>query len=722
MALRGAAPRKRVPSVAALALAALTAGWLQAASACAQVSVLTYHNDNARTGQNLNETVLSPANVDVSHFGKLFSHDVDGYVYAQPLYLRNVAVPGRGTHNVVFVATEHDSVYAFDADTNTGDNANPLWKTSFINPATGITTVRSADVPFGEIVPEVGITGTPVIDANTGTLYVVAQTKENGACVHRLHALDVATGLEKFGGPVLIQATVPGNADGESTVSFTPDVQLQRPGLLLVNGVVYAGWASYGDQFDYHGWLMGYNASTLRQVAAFNVTPNGDAGSIWQTGAAPAADANGNIYVVTGNGTFDADNANFGDSVLRLRPRSGTLAVADYFTPFNQANLDDEDLDLGSSGALLLPDQPGAHPHLLVAAGKEGTVYLLDRDNLGRFHPGDDSQIVQSINPDLDGVFNTAAYWNNRVYLLDCGRATPGDVLHAFALTNGLLSGTPVDETTTSFRFAGAVPAISANGVTNGILWAIQVRGFTPTQPAVLHAYDASNLSTELYNSDQASARDNPGNAVKFAVPTVANGKVYVGAQYQLSVFGLLHPDFSLGVDPLSLTISAGAAATYTVNFSPQLGFSGTVSLSCSGAPAAATCSISPSSVTLDGTNPVTANVTISTTARSILAPGRGPHIPVPTAHLPARVVWTYWLLALVALASLAIILRRRQRLVGLIALLASVLLMMFWIACGGGGSDPTGLHGTPPGTYNISVTGVSGSLSHGVTVTLTVN
>lgn len=711
--------RKRSPSVAVLALAALSAGLLELPRADAQVSVLTYHNDNARTGQNLNETVLTLASVNKDRFGKLFSRSVDGYVYAQPLYLPNVAIPGRGRHNVVLVATEHDSVYAFDADTNAGDNANPLWKTTFINPQAGITTLASADIGFGEIVPEVGITGTPVIDATTGTLYVVAQTKENGRHVHRLHALDVATGQEKRS--VEIQATVPGSADGESMVSFDPSVQLQRPGLLLLNGVVYAAWGSYGDLFVFHGWLMGYDASTLRQVAVFNVTPNGDAGSIWQSGAAPAADASGDIYVETANGTFGTDSANFGDSALRLRSGGGRLVVRDYFTPFDQATLEADDADLGAGGPLLLPDQPGAHPHLLVAVGKAGTIYLLDRDNLGRFHAGDDSQIVQSI-IGFDGVFGMPAYWNKRVYILGTGRFTSGDVLHAFALVNGLLSATPVDQTSTSFGYPGAVPAISANGSTNGILWAIQVRGFRPTQPAVLHAYDATNLSVELYNSGQAGERDNPGDAVKFTVPTVANGKVYVGTQSQLSVFGLL-ASFSLSLNPESQTVNAGVTATYTLTLTPVPGFNGTVSLSCSGAPPAAACSVSPSSITLDGTNPSTATVTVNTTARLSAVPGRWPPVKAPLGNVSDVLRWVLLSLVVAALGSLAGLWvagrrawpRLPPRLGGTIL----ILVVLIWIACGGGArrSDP----GTPAGTYTLTIAGVSGSSTENVTGGLTV-
>jgi hypothetical protein len=505
-------------------------------------NVLTYHNDSFRTGQDLTETVLTPANVQAVQFGKLFTYAVDGYVYAQPLYVSNVSIPGKGVHNVVFVATEHDSVYAFDADSNLGANAAPLWHDSFINPAAGVTTVSPNDVNTGDIVPEIGITGTPVIDASSGTLYVVAKTKEvsGGSTnfVQRLYALDITTGAEKFGGPVVIQATLPGTGDGtdgQGHVAFSPLRENQRSGLLLQNGVVYIVWASHGDNGPYHGWVIGYNAQTLQQVAAFDTTPNGGLGGIWMSGAAPAADNTGNIYVSTGNGTFDAQTggSDYGDSALRLST-SGGLSLTDYFTPFNQANLDAADADLGSGGVLLLPDQPGAHPHLMIFTGKEGKIYVVDRDNMGHFHAGIDS-IVQVLPGAVGGAWSTPAYFNGNVYY-----STVGDVLKAFQLANGLLSTSPVSQASVAFGYPGATPSISANGNTNGIVWTLQTDAYGSSGPAVLHAYDASNVSRELYNSDQVGARDVLGGAVKFTVPTIANGKVYVGTETGLSVFGLL--------------------------------------------------------------------------------------------------------------------------------------------------------------------------------------
>jgi len=495
------------------------------AFAYSQVSVLTYHNDLPRTGQNLNETILTPSNVRPGLFGQVFKQPVDGQVYAQPLYMWGLNIPGQGVHNVVFVVTEHDSVYAFDADSGIGSNATPLWKVSFINPAIGVTTVPSESLECGVIAPEIGITGTPVIDPLTGTLYVVAMTLENfgQTYIQRLHALDVSTGVERPGSPVEIEASVPGTGDGNTLVTFKPWLYKQRAGLLLLNGLVYTAWSSHCDSGNYHGWLIGYDAGTLKRVAVYTSTPNWWAGSIWQSGAAPAADANGNIYVVTGNGTFDADRggADLSQSVVKLSTNNG-LSVADYFTPFNADALSVQDLDLGSSGALLLPDVAGppAHPRLLVTGSKEGRLYVLDRDHMGNFQPGSDSQIVQSL-PAVGPVFGIPVYFNDTVYL-----AARNDAIKAFSLKNGLLSEQPVLQSVPPFPFLGSVPSISANGLTNGILWTID----SSTQ---LHAYDAANLANELYRGDA-------GSYVKFATPTIANGKVFVGTDDSLVVFGVL--------------------------------------------------------------------------------------------------------------------------------------------------------------------------------------
>ena len=506
----------------------------------ASVSVLTYHNDRARTGQNTNETVLAPSNVNTNSFGKLFAYAVDGFVYAQPLVLANVTIPSNGVHNVVYVATEHDSVYAFDADSNTGVNATPLWHVSFINPGAGITSVPKGDVNCNDLVPEIGITSTPVIDSASGKIYIEAKTREiSGGVtnyVHRLHALDVTTGVETFGGPVLIQASVSGTGDGNDGAGHIPfdgQHEMNRTALLLNNGFVFLGYASHCDNNPYHGWILSYDATNLQQVAAFNATPNGGQGGFWMSGGGPAADAAGDIYFVDGNGSFDANTggSDYGDTTFELSTTNG-LTVVDYFTPFNQANLNNSDLDLGSGGVLLLPDQPGPHPHLAIQAGKEGTIYVLNRDNLGHFQSGSDTQIVQSLIGAIGGSFDTPAYFNSTIYYLGAQ-----DQIRAFSINNGSIASAPTAVGPTTFDFPGATPSISANGTNNGVVWVIQTDSYQTNGPAVLHAYNAANVAQELYKSSRVNA-DNPGAAVKFAVPTVANGKVYVGTQSALAVFG----------------------------------------------------------------------------------------------------------------------------------------------------------------------------------------
>jgi hypothetical protein len=517
------------------------------------VSVLTYHNDTLRTGLNSQETTLTLQNVNPTTFGKVATAAVDGQVFAQPLVLAGVTVPGQGVHDLVFMVTEHDSVYAFDAYSGT-----QVWHDSFINPQAGVTPIPNADVN-GNIGPENGITSTPVIDPSTGTIYVLAVTKEMSAVtppayVQRLHALNVATGAEKFGGPTVIANTqfngtnytyvsgpsVPGTGDGSvnGVVNFNAMRQMQRPGLLLLNGVVYIAWASYGDHGPYHGWVLGYNASTLQLVngAVFNVDPNGSDAGIWMAGAGLAADAGGNIYFSTGNGTYDVNQGgnDYGDSLVKLSTQSG-LRVADYFTPLNQAALNSQDEDLGSGGVLLLPDQPGLHPHLLVQAYKLGTIFVVDRDNMGRFSSAADN-VVQELPGQLTGVWSMPAYFNGSIYF-----NAQGDVLKAFSLfSSNVISGTPVSQAANAFGYPGATPSISSGGTGNGIVWTLQVDAYGSGGPAVLHAYDARDVSRELYNSAEAGTRDQAGPAVEFTVPTVVNGHVYVGSGNSLTIYGLL--------------------------------------------------------------------------------------------------------------------------------------------------------------------------------------
>jgi hypothetical protein len=514
--------------------------------ASGQVAVTTYHNDNARSGLNYKESTLTQTNVNATTFGKLFTYAVDGQIYAQPLYVPAVKIAGKGTHNVVFVATENDSVYAFDADSNTGANASALWQAAFANPTNGITAVPASDVDCENVTPQIGITGTPVIDQTTGTLYVVAKTKQTtGTTVQYyqwLHALDISTGAERFGGPFSIDASVPGNCypNKDGRVFFSALRQHQRAGLVLYNNTLVVMWASNCDNNPYTGWAMAFDASTLQKVAVFNDAPDMGVVSyecragIWQGGAAPAVDTTGNLFVATGNGYFNANTSgglDYGDTVLKLTLTTPPFTVADYFTPSNQDTLDDEDLDLGSGGLLLLPDQPGPYPHLLAQAGKEGTIYLLNRDNLGKYNPAGDTQIVQELPNAVGGIWGTCAFFNQSVYW-----GGSNDSLKAFTLTNGLFATSPTSKTSHVFSSPGTTASVSSNGTANGIVWTMDVGGSS----GVLHAYNAGNLTQELYNTTQNSTRDQLGPGIKFSTPTIVNGKVYVGTASSLAVLGLL--------------------------------------------------------------------------------------------------------------------------------------------------------------------------------------
>jgi len=531
--------KRRTPALAVAAIAALAVISLAAAAplqAQTYTGVLTWHNDNQRTGQNLAETILTPANVNPKEFGKLFTYAVDGQIYAQPLYVSSVTIPNLGVHNVVYVATENDSVYAFDAD---GLVTTPLWQVSLILNS-GSAVPCGATGACSGIGPVIGITGTPVIDGLSGTLYVVAFTAENGSWVQRLHALDITTGVEKFNGPTVIEASVPGTGGGAvgGNVAFEAIHESQRTALLLSNGIVYMGWGTFA-YAPWHGWIMGYDAQTMKQVAFYNDTANGKRGGIWNSGSGFAADIEDNIYVLTGDGTFDGNTGgvDYGDSFLRLTP-TGTngLSVADYFTPFNQSYLSTNDLDVGSGGGLIVPTQGGAHPEEIIGGGKESMIFVCDRTNLGGYSSTTNNN-VQTVTAPGNGFWSSPAYWNGFIYY--SGSASP---LVAYSLTNGLLSTSPVAEGPTTFAFPGTTPSISANGSKTGIVWVIQDPSGMPKggAPAVLRAYEASNVTKQIYGSSQMGTRDAAGPGVKFAVPTVYNGKVYVGTQTGLTVYGLL--------------------------------------------------------------------------------------------------------------------------------------------------------------------------------------
>ncbi len=557
------------------------------------VPVLTFHNDNTRFGLNSNETVLTLANVNTNSFGKLFTYTVDGFVYAQPLIMTNVNIFGKGTHNVVIVATEHNSVYAFDADNNTGANAAPLWRTSFINPAAGITTVPNGDVGTADITPEIGITSTPVIDPVTGTIYFEVKTKEPGPVyVHRLHALDITTGLERtnFNSPAVITCTnYPGAGGGDNDGKNPPHVlwnplrEHSRPALTLLNGIVYMSFASHGDGQPYHGWFFGYNATNVsQQVSVYNATPNGNEGGFWDGGGGPSVDAQGNMYFQTGNGTFDGGSNitttnNYAMSLMKFATTNG-LAFVDYFAPSNAVNLSNGDQDLGSSSPIILPDSAGstAHPHLVVGGGKTSPIYLVDRDNMGRFNgTTGNNKIVQEFYGGPGGDRDVApAFFNNTLYMMDSNGK-----IGAFTITNALFNTTPVETPDTYANKGGASASISANGTGNAIAWAVANDGSdSPASPAVLRAYNATNLTQELYTSSQNATRDAAGDAVKFTVPAIANGKVYVGAQYSLTVYGLaaafvntpvISPAGGVFTNSVTVTLSdgtAGASIYYTLD------------------------------------------------------------------------------------------------------------------------------------------------------------
>lgn len=506
-----------------------------AAALNAQVNVLTWHNDNARTGQNLQETLLTTRSVRFQTFGRLATLSVDGKVDAQPLSVSGLAIPGQGSHNVLYVATEHGSLYAFDAD-----NFAPLRQVSLLGPGETPSDNRACS----QIVPEIGITATPAIDLEAGpngTIFVVAMSKDSSQRYHqRLHALDLPTLNEQPGSPVEIQASFPGSGVESA---FDPAVHVARPGLLISHGTVYTSWGSHCDQGAYAGWLLSYNENTLAQTGVLSVAPNGSEAGIWASGSGPAADAAGDVFLLTGNGTFDTalnpaglpSGGDYGNAFVRIST-AGPLTVTDYFTMTNTVSESNRDVDLGSGGLMLLPPLDagqgnGTTVSLVVGAGKDGNIYVLNQSNLGKFHPSTDA-IYQQITDTLpQGAWSSPAWFNGRMYY-----GGVADSLRAWLFSGGSFSED--SHSAIQFLYPGATPSISANGAANGIVWAVENQA-----TAVLHAYDAANLAIELYNSNQApGGRDNFGAGNKFIVPTVANGKVYVGTTNGVGVFGLL-PD-----------------------------------------------------------------------------------------------------------------------------------------------------------------------------------
>ena len=570
----------------------------------AQTDVLTQHNDIGRTGQNVTETILTPTNVSGAPFGKLFSLPVDGQIYAQPLYVSKLTIEGK-SHRVVFVATEHDSVYAFDADSG----GSPLWQVTLLDAAHGASPGATTDPPSNSgcaLIPEYGITGTPVIDPLTGTLFVVSDTIENQYPVLRLHALDLATGAEKFGGPAEIQASVAGTGNGSSggILNFDPKWENQRAGLLLLNGNVYIAFGSHCDFGPWHGWVLGYNAATLAQSAKFVTTPDGLGSGVWMGGSGLAADIENSVprmFPVTGNGSYNAtvpyalNTMNYGDDILRLNLSNG-MTVDDAFTPENQAALYSADEDVGSGGALILPDQPGPNPHLLAQIGKSGALYLVNRDSMGGFS-ATDNKIVQQVQV-AHGLWGMPAYWNENLYVWPrLGR------LSRFPLVDGLISSEPSEVSTQSESAGvGSVPSISANGTQNGIVWSID----WTQSPQVLYAHDATNVSKLLWSSVQNPARDSAGVPIPFTVPTIADGNVFVGSARELLVYGLL-PDFSLAIAPSTLNLIQGSSAAASIAVTPLHGFTGPVTFTAArlppGVSAAFTTNADSTAVTLSATS-----------------------------------------------------------------------------------------------------------------------
>ena len=510
---------------------------VNAGTANSSVDVITYHYDNGRSGQNLNETTLTLANVNSAQFGKKGEFTVDGKVDAQPLYLSQVTIGGQ-KKNVLYVATEHGSVYAFDADSISGTTSTFLWKTTTLG--SGETT--SDDRGCGQVSPEIGITATPVIDRARNAIYLVAMSKDaSGSYFQRLHALNLSTGAELSSGPQTITATYPGTGDNSSggNVVFDPKQYKERPGLLQINGTIYTTWSSHCDIRPYTSWVMAFNADTLAPTSVLNLVPNGSEGGIWMAGTAPAADAAGNVFFIMGNGDFDTTlnasgfpaNGNCGNCFVKLSTSSG-LKLADYFTPHNTVAESNADQDFGSGGGILLmdlTDSGGTTRHLSVGAGKDALIYVVDRDAMGKFNASTD-QIYQEISGQLGGsVFSMPAFFNGTVYY-----GAVGDALKAFPVASAKLASAPSSQSTHQFGYPGTTPSVSANGSANGIVWAIENSG------AILFAYAAADLTKELYDSNQAAANRDHFSGNKFITPVVVNGKVYVGTSTSVAVFGLL--------------------------------------------------------------------------------------------------------------------------------------------------------------------------------------
>lgn len=552
------------------------------------VPVLTWRYDLTHAGENTSETVLTPANVNTTSFGKLFSLSVDSTVYAQPLYVPNLKMSDGLVHNVLFVATENDSIYAFDADSNSGADAKPIWHVSLLTSAhgagAGATPVPWQDTGSPDVAPTIGITGTPAINLSTNTMYVVAASKENGTYFSRLHAIDITTGAEQAGSPVNITATVTGTGLGSSggQLAFSPMWENQRPALDYYNGHVYIGYAAHGDNGNYHGWLFAYDATTLKQTAVLCLTPNTYGAGVWGSGAGMPIDndgSGGRMFVSTGNGDISkyppfSESTELGESVVDFSLANGGITPTDAFTTFNFQTLNNHDWDLGSGGVLMLPDQQGTYPHILISGGKEGRVLVLNRDSLGGYPASGATsdpnalQEITGLTPQGEGYWNTAAYWNGNVYVWP-ENGSP----MLFKLNNGVMDTQP-SSTAAGVKSAFPSPSfsISSNGTQDGVAWAVRSDQFNTNGPAVLYAWDANDLSKPIYESDTNASRDAAGPANKFSIPVVTNGKVYVAAHGEVNVYGLLNgqpqadapaisPNGGSFTSPQTVTLSTSTAS-----------------------------------------------------------------------------------------------------------------------------------------------------------------
>jgi len=687
----------------------------------AQVNILTQHNDNGRTGNNPTETILNTVNVNTATFGKLFTRSVDGNIYAQPLYVSAVQIAG-SVRNVVFVATAHNTVYAFDGDDP--NSSNPLWAVSLgpAVPSQDICTIAPPQqCPYTDIVPEIGVIATPVIDLPSGTLYATANTKDLSGSYHwTLHALDLTTGSEKSGGPVEISA--PG---------FDPFEHLNRPGLLMANGNIYLAFGSVGDYGSWHGWVMAYNAATLQQTGWFSATPNGNGSGIWQCGDGLIADSEGNIYFATGNGSFDLNTGglDFGSSYIKL---SGIdLTVLDYFAPNNQSLLNGNNKDLGSGGALMIPGTS-----LLVGGGKEGIVRVVNGSAMGGFDPNQNND-VQEFTATHSPLLGSPVYWNSpdgpTIYLW--GR---GDVLKAWRFDpgSGLFDPNPaaqgIVQSADEWSNTATLSLSSDQDLPlTGIIWASMPSSGIANPgpvPGILYAVDAQNPANELWNS-KLNPNDDFGNYAKFNPATVANGKVYLGTfSNQLVVYGLtVTPDFSLDPTPSGVSVVAGQNATYSISVKPVAGFHGTVSFTCTGLPAGTTCSFSPTVVDLNVSNTTNTVMTVTTTAHVSTLYQRNKSLGISAMLLP--------MLGLVLVGT-----GSYRKMSATIMVLLSVFLLLSLFACGGGNatvSNNTAPHtdggpatggsgngdstGTPSGTSSLVITATAGSNIHNASVVLTV-